>query len=108
MSRVKKMIESLNAENDFGEDQKTAVTLRLDELTLWKLDYLAKFFGMKRASFAQITMVEAVCDAMETLGFDADTQKSMFYSDKTGEDLDEVKKYIAAGLVPLSKNEVEK
>lgn len=63
---------------ELKEAAKTSVTVRLDALPLWKLDYLANRYGISRSRFAGIIFENSLLESMEFLGFDANKQFEMF------------------------------
>lgn len=94
MSRIKEMIESLQENEAYMkhvDDKKISVTLRLEEMTVWSLDFLAKSFEQKRTPFSISLMEEAVIDAMEAAGYPFEEQRCMFIAAKSGRKIDAVR-----------------
>lgn len=94
MSNVKEIIAQIEAAKDSetAEDtRKVAVTARLTEEEVWRMDYIAKHLSLSRSGLATTLLTEATIDAAEQLGYSFDDLRCIYISEKSGKSIEEVK-----------------
>lgn len=88
MSKLTEMIEELSEmeeRNEAVEVGKIPVSTRLDDQSVWRLDLLRNRFGMSRSGMSRAILENSLCDAVEALGYDMDTQFEMYIAAKKAE-----------------------
>lgn len=81
MSQLEKLLKDLDYSKSLEEAKeviKIAVTARIEEQHIFKLDFLAKHFGLSRTAMSQELLISACMDAMTELGYDDQQQFDMW------------------------------
>lgn len=95
MSNVKETVKRIEMEKGFEEQielKKLTVSCRVDEEEAFRLDLVAKRLGYTRSAMVAILLNEAVLDAAEEFGLSLDELRCMFIAERTGRDIEEVRK----------------
>ncbi len=109
MSRIKETVQEMEAARGL-EDQREikliAITARLSEDDMWRLEFVAKRLGYTKTGFAQAILPDAILEAAEGLGYPLAELQALYLSEKSKKPIEECREMLSqSGFFPASSKE---